>query len=1532
MPEGCSLPIAVVKWWRNDRRAFGSCLQPAVEVDGHSLSSSLWLGIQSVIELVVLVIVLQDRSRSSSFTMERPQGRSVGGLEVRVVGSGELRRSSAWLEVERMANCWWCDHHCHGFPFTAGVGVFGSLGLSTRGEFMVESIKRDAYNFLRVVALVCVASLHAGHAALGFSGWCRATCPRENHVKHLNRQDLCFAAGVEHCVASFVRFRASPAHAGIFIGQLVNECSAHGALPPSLPGLRYAPGHWKVIISSSVLMPQYMNLCKDLSTSNTHIPVQESFYMSAKLLIAKIEVGAPRIHIDMEVPGLEERREFDWGAGMSGAQFYISTSGGECADSALGTDAKREAELGILDGASTSLESWRCRREGVDLEREGDSKGRVGDKSRLRDARGGSWTVVQVVVVRRPGGYLDAKGRSRTASTHFAASLMPVMVSVSVVIFRSSSVVASDRDSPSVVQPQVIHHSPRHAQFSFSAAMVSHTSRSLALEDLLIVTAGNGFFRVSVDQNGSELRLELLRASWVNSFATLSTNAWKITGQWSARAARDFWTRAMCRAFEDVQIFSTNQSLTTFNVPSSSCDATFGTGCLHLLLSAEMMFASFLSQYAARAVLSSRYLRFWLARVMFAVARGAAAARVVRRGAGAGGLKPTADVLVFGGACVCRKLDLRAGSLRVCAKRLDGTDAVRFVRFTVLAVAQLREVPLVCGKRRKRSSGDRCLDRNAYVYGHLGCTSGQGAAASEYLEGWRQATMEICDWPVSDSPSSRGLHAQVRKPACRPHPSPRPSPARSPQSGDAMRGEKTQTMTIVCNQTNHTNTKAEFVGGERRGRRVQCSTVTHHTKPTPRKDYARESRRQVYLIKRTEEVVCLDSVSKVFQFSVSRILKSQRGVMKETQSTIEREREIKSEVYKLEKLITPPTIFLQFSRVLSLEVARLESVVARFRAKLDAAQLIPLALGLSVVELHFEGLAPVIPVILLFILFRLKPPKPRFGFYRRGRKTLSAVGAVAPAACPSPSTRGIVTALEMLFVVNGRTTASTMMDLGFKIGSGDATLSKGCRLNTSPGTQSRRLRYKSGSADDGNAPQMDSGCVWDWGHGVEQETGSRLKAQKKCKGKLASWARFKKAPCLPSRDILAGEEYSKELLLLGRWLDIIIKCKADVGAEVNIGVQAMQDASLQTSDEVVDGGWGGEYKSCKISDLMQDLTWFISISHVTVASILAVQQQRLDLSPLNRHQTGCPTVNPGCRPRAYSCEVVQKGYRGTVKAVSIHGRASVFLEASRQLENFPLEYLHLIVKEVPLVMDPPQPRIQTPHGSPSPEATDRLSPTSPWNPAADLSPIIWATDPLLREKRIKLTWKGKRYILHPCNPESGTGTIAVTRLDFVVVPLSEMYPQHLTAKFEHVLAFDGLHKGRELKIMNYGDEICELKEDVRVALLAQEGNIPALEQHAHACKHLWSQIEEKEVLARSIPSMIQALDLAKRPRDDFPDVQPMEVKTLETVRRCLVDAGLEKPGQPVYVDFVRETESGLESYARVDGPPIAVFGARGIIW
>ncbi|KAF6756087.1 hypothetical protein DFP72DRAFT_846859 [Ephemerocybe angulata] len=312
---------------------------------------------------------------------------------------------------------------------------------------------------------------------------------------------------------------------------------------------------------------------------------------------------------------------------------------------------------------------------------------------------------------------------------------------------------------------------------------------------------------------------------------------------------------------------------------------------------------------------------------MFAVARGAAAARVVRRGAGAGGLKPTADVLVFGGACVCRKLDLRAGGLRVCAKRLDGTDAARFVRFTVLAVARLREVPLVCGKRRKRSSsGDGCLDRkrvngrgtadallfgSAYVCGHLGCTSGRGAAASKH------------------SPFRLGRLA-------------------SGDDGDVRlaRVRLTQFSRSPCTDAFHPWTTRYSAYGHLRGRDEGTLVI-----PGPKTS-----------------------------------------------------------------LSTPP-----------------------FSA--------PFA---------------------------------------------HSFPAIRSSRSPSPSTRGIVAAFEMLFVINGRTTASTMMDLGFKIGSGDATSSKGRRLNTSPGTRSRRSRYKSGGADDGDAPQMDSGRVWDWGRGVEQRMGCRL--------------------------------------------------------------------------------------------------------------------------------------------------------------------------------------------------------------------------------------------------------------------------------------------------------------------------------------------------------------------------------------------------------------------------------------------------------
>ncbi|KAF6757120.1 hypothetical protein DFP72DRAFT_846034 [Ephemerocybe angulata] len=80
----------------------------------------------------------------------------------------------------------------------------------------------------------------------------------------------------------------------------------------------------------------------------------------------------------------------------------------------------------------------------------------------------------------------------------------------------------------------------------------------------------------------------------------------------------------------------------------------------------------------------------------------------------------------------------------------------------------------------------------------------------------------------------------------------------------------------------------------------------------------------------------------------------------------------------------------------------------------------------------------------------------------------------------------------------------------------------------------------------------------------------------KCKGKLASWARFKKASCLLHHsNTLAGEEYLKELLLFGRWLNIIDKCKINNLSTWGINPRLMWG---RASDEVMDRRWGGEWQ------------------------------------------------------------------------------------------------------------------------------------------------------------------------------------------------------------------------------------------------------------------------------------------------------------------------------------------------------------------
>lgn len=106
--------------------------------------------------------------------------------------------------------------------------------------------------------------------------------------------------------------------------------------------------------------------------------------------------------------------------------------------------------------------------------------------------------------------------------------------------------------------------------------------------------------------------------------------------------------------------------------------------------------------------------------------------------------------------------------------------------------------------------------------------------------------------------------------------------------------------------------------------------------------------------------------------------------------------------------------------------------------------------------------------------------------------------------------------------------------------------------------------------------------------------------------------------------------------------------------------------------------------------------------------------------------------------------------------------------------------------------------------------------------------------------------------------------------------------------------------------------------------------------------------EQKSILETSFQDMFQDLDTAKRPYTDFPDVEPMEVAQREytgrrgrpritldedalravhrhagpttiaplfsvssrTVRRRLLESGLEEPGEPVYVEWTYQTDSG----------------------
>ena len=61
---------------------------------------------------------------------------------------------------------------------------------------------------------------------------------------------------------------------------------------------------------------------------------------------------------------------------------------------------------------------------------------------------------------------------------------------------------------------------------------------------------------------------------------------------------------------------------------------------------------------------------------------------------------------------------------------------------------------------------------------------------------------------------------------------------------------------------------------------------------------------------------------------------------------------------------------------------------------------------------------------------------------------------------------------------------------------------------------------------------------------------------------------------------------------------------------------------------------------------------------------------------------------------------------------------------------------------------------------------------------------------------------------------------ATIRLGFHLhsVPLKHVYPLHPSVKHQRVLAFEGEHQGQELKVMEYGKDLCSVSLWAKIPL------------------------------------------------------------------------------------------------------------------
>lgn len=104
---------------------------------------------------------------------------------------------------------------------------------------------------------------------------------------------------------------------------------------------------------------------------------------------------------------------------------------------------------------------------------------------------------------------------------------------------------------------------------------------------------------------------------------------------------------------------------------------------------------------------------------------------------------------------------------------------------------------------------------------------------------------------------------------------------------------------------------------------------------------------------------------------------------------------------------------------------------------------------------------------------------------------------------------------------------------------------------------------------------------------------------------------------------------------------------------------------------------------------------------------------------------------------------------------------------------------------------------------------------SAWNPGAPdpvvlpLSPAFWIADRELRSKKVFLFVVGEKFsmFLQQYDPATGMAHVAGHGSP---VPLALLSPCHPSIPMQHVVAFEGEHKGQEFRVRTIVNGVCGL--------------------------------------------------------------------------------------------------------------------------